>query len=115
MCAASVTLRRSRQNRCTKPLFSPCAASIRTWIERMGPATMLAVEVPEPGKKHSVSLQQVECWLEGATTNPSQASKNANLNMMLVHRLEEPSRSQEGGQVEAKPPTNPGRAPLILP
>ena len=55
-----------------------------SWIERIGPATVLDVEVREPGTKHSISLQQVERWLAGATTNPSEASKKAKLKMLLV-------------------------------
>jgi hypothetical protein len=57
-----------------------------SWIERIGPGTVLDVEVREPGTKHSISLQQVERWLPGATTNPSEASKKAKLKMMLVQR-----------------------------
>src|SRR6266487_348753 len=56
------------------------------WLEKIGPATVLDVEVREPGTKHSISLQQVERWLAGATTNPNEASKKAKLKMMLVQR-----------------------------
>ena len=56
------------------------------WLERIGPATVLDVEVREPGTKHAISLQQVERWLAGATTNPNEASKKAKLKMMLVQR-----------------------------
>ena len=48
-----------------------------SWIDRIGPATVLDVEVRTPGTTHSISLQQVERWLAGATTNPSEASKKA--------------------------------------
>ena len=54
------------------------------WSENVGPATVLDIEVREPGSKHSISLQQVERWLAGATTNPNEASKKAKLKMMLV-------------------------------
>jgi hypothetical protein len=40
--------------------------------------------VREPGTKHSISLQQVERWLAGATRSPSEATKKARLKMMLV-------------------------------
>jgi hypothetical protein len=36
------------------------------WLERLGPATVIDVEIREPGMKHSLSLQQVESWLAGA-------------------------------------------------
>ena len=54
------------------------------WLERIGPATVLDVEVREPGTKHSISLQQVERWLGGTTSSPSEATKKARLKMMLV-------------------------------
>jgi hypothetical protein len=72
-------------------LFEAAVLGIRklnddTWIEKIGPATVLDVEIREPGTKHSISLQQVERWLAGATTNPSEATKKAKLKMMLVQR-----------------------------
>ena len=62
-----------------------------SWIERIGPAIVLDVEVREPGTKHSISLQQVERWLAGATTNPNEASKKAKLKMMLVQSSAPPA------------------------
>jgi len=56
------------------------------WLETIGPSTVLDVEVREPGTKHAISLQQVERWLGGATTNPNEASKKAKLKMMLLKR-----------------------------
>jgi hypothetical protein len=54
------------------------------WIERVGEATVLDVEVREPSARHAISLAQVERWLSGATPNPSEASRKARLKMMLV-------------------------------
>ena len=54
------------------------------WLERVGSSTVLDVEVREPGTKHAISLQQVERWLDGATTSPSEASRKARLKMMLA-------------------------------
>jgi hypothetical protein len=54
------------------------------WSENVGPGTVLDIEVREPGSKHSISRQQVERWLAGATTSPSEASKKAKLKMILV-------------------------------
>jgi hypothetical protein len=70
-------------------LYEAAILAIRTfrsdpWIERVGPATLLDIEVREPSTKHAVSLQQIERWLGGATTNPNEASKKAKLKMMLV-------------------------------
>jgi hypothetical protein len=54
------------------------------WLEGIGPATVLDVQIREPATTHSVSLQQVERWLAGATANPSEASRKAKLKMILV-------------------------------
>lgn len=54
------------------------------WLEVVGPGTVLDIEAREPGTKHAISLQQVERWLGGATTNPNEASKKAKLKMLLM-------------------------------
>ena len=54
------------------------------WLERVGPATVLDIEVREPATKHAISLQQVERWLATAsaasrwvslTSSPSASSR----------------------------------------
>ncbi|MEQ1868742.1 MAG: hypothetical protein ABL961_01820 [Vicinamibacterales bacterium] len=37
-------------------------------LERIGPATVLDMEIREPATKHSISLQQVTRYLDGATS-----------------------------------------------
>jgi hypothetical protein len=54
------------------------------WIDPIGPATVLDVEAREPSTKHSIALQQVERWLDGATTSPNEAVKKAKLKVMLI-------------------------------
>ena len=54
------------------------------WSGQVGPATVLDIEVREPSTTHSVSLQQVERWLAGATPNPTEASRKVRLKMMLM-------------------------------
>jgi hypothetical protein len=54
------------------------------WMQQVGNATVLDVEVREPPTKHSISLQQVERWLAGTTSNPTEAMKKAKLKMILV-------------------------------
>ena len=54
------------------------------WTERVGLATVLDVEVREPSTTHAISFQQVERWLAGATTNPSEAAKKVKLKMLLM-------------------------------
>jgi hypothetical protein len=70
-------------------LFEAAVLAVQTfrqdpWLERIGPATVLDVEVRPPATRHAVTLQQVERWLAGATPNPSEASKKAKLKMILV-------------------------------
>jgi hypothetical protein len=54
------------------------------WIERVGPAAQVDIEVREPGTRHRISLQQVERWLAGATSNPTEATRKAKLKTLLV-------------------------------
>jgi hypothetical protein len=54
------------------------------WLEKIGQATILQIEVRHPGSTHAISLQQVERWLAGATTSPSEASKKVKLKMLLM-------------------------------
>jgi hypothetical protein len=61
-----------------------CRLNDDPWLERIGPATVLDVEVREPATKHAISLQQVERWLAGATANPGETLKKNKLKMMLV-------------------------------
>jgi hypothetical protein len=56
------------------------------WIERFGPGTKLEVEVRERSAKHVLSVEQVERWLAGATTNPTEATKKKKLMLLLVQR-----------------------------
>jgi hypothetical protein len=52
----------------------------------MGRATSLDIEVRDPDTKHAISLQQVERWFAGATTNPNEATKKAKLKRMPVQK-----------------------------
>ena len=56
------------------------------WIERIGPGTKLEIEVREPCAKHVLTVEQVERWLAGATTNPTEATKKKTLKLLLVQR-----------------------------
>jgi hypothetical protein len=56
------------------------------WIERIGPATKLEIEVREPAAKHSLTVEQVERWLAGATPNPTEATKKKKLKLLLIQR-----------------------------
>ncbi len=72
-----------------RPRRSP--SGVRTfrsdpWIEQVGLATVLDIEVREPSAKHAITMMQVERWLEGAATSPNEAVKKAKLKELLVSR-----------------------------
>jgi hypothetical protein len=54
------------------------------WLEKIGPATQLEIEVREPSTRHALTMQQVERYLAGATANPNEASKKTKLKMKLM-------------------------------
>jgi len=85
-CAASGT-----RWRCSESLFEPAILAVRPfrgdpWIEHVGPATVLDIEVREPAAKHAITMMQVERWLEGASTSPNEGVKKAKLKDLLFSR-----------------------------
>jgi hypothetical protein len=56
------------------------------WIERIGPGTKLDIDVREPAVRHTLTVDQVERWLAGATRNPTEATKKKKLKLLLVQR-----------------------------
>ena len=59
------------------------------WIEPVGNATVLDVEIREPSTRHVITLS-AERWLAGAPTNPNEAVK-AQLKNLLVQTCARPS------------------------
>ena len=43
------------------------------WTDPIGSAARLEVEVREPGVKHTVTVLQIQRWLQGATPSPTSA------------------------------------------
>jgi hypothetical protein len=55
------------------------------WVEQtIGKATPLTIEVREPSTTHTVSLQQVERWINGTTLNPAETIRKQKLRTLLV-------------------------------
>jgi len=54
-----------------------------SWTDPIGPSTRLDIEVREPVTKHTVTLLQVERWLQGSTPNPAERIKKDRLKAML--------------------------------
>jgi len=70
-------------------LFEAAILGVRTfrkdpWIEHVGPATVLDIEVRQPAAKHAITMMQVERWLERASTSPNEGVKKAKLKDLLV-------------------------------
>jgi hypothetical protein len=54
------------------------------WVDQgIGVATKIEVEVREPATKHTVTLSQIERWLNGATISPNERVKKDRLKGIL--------------------------------
>ena len=42
------------------------------WIDGVGPATRLEIQVPQPAITHTVTVQQLERWANGSAVNPDE-------------------------------------------
>jgi hypothetical protein len=54
------------------------------WVEDLGPATRLEVEVPEPSVKHSVTVQQLRRWAEASAITPADRIRKDQVKAMLT-------------------------------
>jgi len=54
------------------------------WMEQVGNATALDIEIRESATKHVVTLKQVESWLASTSASPHVASKKVRLKMLLM-------------------------------
>ena len=53
------------------------------WVDAIGPATRVQVEVREPVAKHTVTVLQLQRWLAGASASPNEQVKKDRLKAML--------------------------------
>ena len=53
------------------------------WIEGLGPGTRLEIAVREPGTVHTLSVQQLQRWLEGVTASPAEVLRRAKVRQLL--------------------------------
>jgi hypothetical protein len=53
------------------------------WVEGPGRAATLEITVMEPTVKHSVPVQRVMRWLDGATISPNEMVKKQRLKALL--------------------------------
>jgi hypothetical protein len=65
-------------------ILGPQTLKQDSWTEPIGPATKLEVEIREPVARHTVTMLQVQRWLEGATPSPNERVKKDRLKQLLV-------------------------------
>jgi hypothetical protein len=53
------------------------------WVDNVGPATELEVEVREPATRHTVSVEQLRRWCDGIAASPAEAIRKAKLKQLL--------------------------------
>jgi hypothetical protein len=53
------------------------------WIDGIGPATRLEIQVPQPAITHTVTVQQLERWVNGSAVNPDERIRNDQLKAIL--------------------------------
>lgn len=53
------------------------------WIEGLGPGTRLEIAVREPSTLHSLTVQQVQRWVDGVTTSPAEVLRRTRVKRLL--------------------------------
>jgi hypothetical protein len=53
------------------------------WLTHVGPATPLEVAVRESAASHTITLRQVEKWMNGVTGSPNEAVRKTRLRELL--------------------------------
>jgi hypothetical protein len=54
------------------------------WIDGIGPATRLEIQVPQPAVTHTVTVQQLERWANGSAVNPDERIRKDQLQAILA-------------------------------
>ena len=47
------------------------------WIEGLGPGSRLEIAVRQPSTIHSLTVQQLNRWIDGVTTSPAEVLRRA--------------------------------------
>ena len=53
------------------------------WIEGLGPGSQLEIEVREPATIHTVSVQQVQRWINSGVSSPAETLRKAKVKSLL--------------------------------
>ena len=54
------------------------------WIDGIGPATRLEIQVPQPAITHTVTVRQLERWANGSAVNPDERIRKDQLKAILT-------------------------------
>ncbi len=54
------------------------------WVDNVGSATELEVEVREPATRHTVSVQQLQRWCDSIAASPAETIRKAKLKQLLA-------------------------------
>jgi hypothetical protein len=54
------------------------------WVDSVGSATELEVQVREPATRHSVSVQQLRRWCDAIAASPAETIRKAKLKQLLA-------------------------------
>jgi hypothetical protein len=70
-------------------LFEAAILAVRAfrkaeWITNVGPAMPLDIEVRAPVTRHTITLIQVQRWLDGSVNSPNEMVKKAKLKELLT-------------------------------
>ena len=53
------------------------------WIEGLGPGSRLEIAVRQPSTIHSLTVQQLNRWIDGVTTSPAEVLRRARVKQLL--------------------------------
>jgi hypothetical protein len=53
------------------------------WIEGLGPGSRLEITVREPSTMHSLTVQQLQRWVNSATTSPAEVLRRSKVKHLL--------------------------------
>jgi hypothetical protein len=56
------------------------------WIEGLGPATKLEIQVREPVTHHSITVERLYQWVNGTTASPVETLKKARIRKLLADK-----------------------------
>jgi len=56
------------------------------WVEGLGPGTRLEIAVRAPATSHSLTVAQLQRWLNGVTPSPAETVRKTRLKKLLAEK-----------------------------